>query len=71
MVIILHITYYILHISYLFEKKIRIFDYPQFVQSLLDALIAHVKKQETLYTMRGDAFLDMGDLKKSTRTCQQ
>lgn len=30
--------------SFLYEKKIRVFDYPQFAQSLRDALIAHAQK---------------------------
>jgi hypothetical protein len=30
--------------SFLYEKKIRIFDYPQFAQSLRDELIAHTQK---------------------------
>lgn len=30
--------------SFLYEKKIRIFDYPQFAQGLRDELIAHAKK---------------------------
>lgn len=30
--------------SFLYEKKIRIFDYPQFAQTLRDELIAHTHK---------------------------
>lgn len=30
--------------SFLYEKKKRIFDYPQFAQSLRDTLIAHTQK---------------------------
>lgn len=30
--------------SFLYEKKIRIFNYPQFAQGLRDELIAHAKK---------------------------
>src|SRR5574343_810060 len=30
--------------SFLYEKKIRIFDYPQFAQGLRDELIAHAQK---------------------------
>ncbi|MFN3533731.1 MAG: hypothetical protein ACK41Q_14710, partial [Candidatus Brocadia sp.] len=50
--------------SFLYEKKIRIFDYPQFAQSLRDELIAHAK-QKIPYTMCDNAFLDIGDFKKA------